>query len=117
MKNAGIGCGVFILFAVVICALNDRSMKKYLGFCNEYKMTYVMPLLASAVMGVVAVLIYYGLFTATRRVFFPLVLAVIVAILVYLVAYVVFTRIPENQMLTFPMGSKLVKILKFLHVY
>ena len=106
-----------ILFAVAICFFNDRSMKKYLGFRNEYRMTYIMPLLASAVMGGVALLVYYGLFSATRRVFIPLVIAIIIAILVYLVAYVVFTRIPENQMRTFPMGSKLVKILKFLHVY
>ncbi len=106
-----------ILFSVMCCVLNDISLKKYLGFRNELRVTYVMPLIASAVMAGAAAAVYFGLNALTHSMFIPLVLAVIVAILIYLVGYVVITRIPENEMRTFPMGSRLVKILKLLHVY
>ncbi|MBR3397198.1 MAG: polysaccharide biosynthesis protein [Lachnospiraceae bacterium] len=106
-----------ILFSVVLCVVNDLSLKKHLGFRNELRLTYAMPLLASAVMAAAAAGIYYGLHILTKQVFLPLVIAILAGVIVYLVMYAVFTRIPENQLRTFPMGSKMVKILKFLHVY
>ena len=68
-------------------------------------------------MAVAAVGVYYGLHTLMRQVFIPLVAAIIIAVIIYLVAYVIFTHTTEQQMLTFPMGSKLVRILKFLRVF
>ena len=56
-----------IIFSVVCCVMNIFSMKKYLGFRHEIRRTYMAPLLASAVMGILAVGVYYGLFTLTRR--------------------------------------------------
>ena len=106
-----------ILFSVMCCVLNDISLKKYLGFKNEFKQTYAMPALASAVMAVAAVAVYYGLHTLLHGMLIPLAVSVIIAIVIYLIAYVIFTRIPENEMRTFPMGSRLVKILKMLRVY
>ena len=106
-----------ILFSVMCCVLNDISLKKHLGFRNEYKNTYVMPALASGVMAVAAIAVYYGLHALTKGMLIPLAAAVIVAIIIYLIAYVIFTRIPENEMRTFPMGGKLVRILKILRVY
>jgi len=106
-----------ILFAVVLCVANDLSLKKYLGFRNELRLTYAMPLLSSAIMALAAAGVYYGLHTLTKQVFLPLVLAIIIAVVIYLVAYVIFTRTTEKQMLTFPMGGKLVRILKILRVF
>lgn len=106
-----------ILFSVMCCILNDLSLKKYLGFKNEFKQTYAMPVLASAVMAVAAAAVCYGLHTLLKGMLIPLAIAVIVAIVLYLIAYVIFTRIPENEMRTFPMGTKLVRLLKLLRVY
>ena len=46
---------------------------------------YVIPLLASLVMGAIVLGIYYGLFTLTHRVFLPLILSVVVGVFVYFV--------------------------------
>lgn len=51
-----------IVYAIVVCVMNDFFMKKYLGCTgkNPWKAAYVSPLIASAVMGVVAAGVYYG---------------------------------------------------------
>ncbi|HIS81150.1 MAG TPA: polysaccharide biosynthesis protein [Candidatus Scatomonas merdavium] len=106
-----------ILFSVIYCLLNSLSMRKHLGYRNEMRQTYMEPLLASAGMGVVAALIYYGLFAVTRRPFICLVISIVVAVVVYLVLYVIVSRTSEEEMRRFPLGSKLVKMLRMLRVY
>ena len=46
-------------------------------------------------MGAVAAAVYYGLFHLTRRPFISLVIAVLVAVLAYLVLYVIVSRTTE----------------------
>ena len=54
-----------IVYAIVVCVMNDFFMKKYLEYKNPWKAAYVSPLIASAVMGVVAagvgIVIYIGI--------------------------------------------------------
>ena len=42
-----------IVYAVVMCVLNDRAMKKYMNYRNPWKKAYLPPLLASVPMGLV----------------------------------------------------------------
>ena len=81
------------------------------------KDTYVNPLIASAFMAVVAAVIYYLIFFATRRPFIGLIISVIAAVAAYLVFYVLFGRIPEEELRRYPMGTKLVKIMRLIRVY
>ncbi len=106
-----------ILFSVVYCLMNALSMKRYLGHKNEMKKTYLEPLLASVLMGAVAVLVYRGLFHLLRRPFIALVIAILAAILVYLVGYVKVSHTTEEEMRRFPMGTKLVKVLRMIRIY
>ncbi len=106
-----------ILFSVIICILNGISIRKFLGHKNEWKKTYLQPLIASAGMGAAAFAVYQGLFLATRRPFIGLVVAILLAVVVYLILYVVVTRTSEEEMRKFPMGGKLVKVLRMLKVY
>lgn len=106
-----------ILFSVIYCVLNGLSMRKHLGYRNEMRKTYMEPLLASAVMGVVAALVYYGLFMLTRRPLICLAAAVVIAVVAYLVLYVIVSRTSEEEMRRFPLGGKLVQVLRILRVY
>ncbi len=101
-----------ILFSAVCCVMNVFSMRKYLGFRGEIRRTYTAPLLASALMGILAVAVYYGLFTVTRRPFICLMISVLLAMLLYMLLYVRFSGISEEEMLRFPMGGRLVRILR-----
>ena len=106
-----------IIFSVVYCILNAISMRKYLGFRNEFKKTYVEPLLASAFMGVIAALVYYALFAVARRPFIALVIAIIIGVLSYIVFYVLISRIKEEELRKFPAGGVLVKALRAMKLY
>ena len=106
-----------ILFGVACCILNDISLKKYLGFKNEFMMTYGMPIIASAGMAAAVFFIFKGLYALTGSVLASLAVAVIIAIFVYIVVYVVVSGVHEEELRRYPMGGKLVKILKLLKIY
>ena len=106
-----------IIFSVVCCVMNIFSMKKYLGFRHEIRRTYMAPLLASAVMGILAVGVYYGLFTLTRRPFICLLISIALSMLLYMTLYVRLSGITEEEMLHFPMGGKLVRIMRMIKVF
>ena len=101
----------------MICLLNAVSIRKFLGHRNEWKKTYLQPLIASAGMGLVAFAVYQGLFLLTRRPFIALLVSVVLAVLVYLILYVIVTKTSEEEMRKFPMGGKLVKVLRMLKIY
>ena len=66
--------GVYVLvfgnctYALQVCYLNQKALRQKIGYKQEIKRTYVIPLLASLVMGAIVLGIYYGLFTLTHRV-------------------------------------------------
>ena len=106
-----------IAFSVSMCFLNNLSIRKYLRFRNEIRNTYLKPLAAAAGMGVVTWIVYYGLYLLTRLEALCLLAAIVVAVPLYLILYVWITQIPEEEMRRFPMGTKIVKVLKLLGIY
>lgn len=108
---------VNIIFAVCMCILNSIALTKFLGFRNDIKGPYLYPLAAACGMGVFAWIIYYGLFVLTRRPSIGLIVSVIIAIPIYLVLYVIVSKISEEDMKKFPLGGKVVALLRLIRVY
>lgn len=106
-----------MVFGICMCILNQIALRKYLDYKNEYLDTYIKPLAASAVMGVAAWIIYYGSYILIRRNIVCLILAIPLACVIYLIAYVMITKMPEKEMRKFPMGSVLVKVMRVLRIY
>ena len=98
-----------ILFSLSMCVLNNLSIRKHLNFRNEFKNTYVKPLIAAAIMGVVTWVVYYGLFAITKRPSISMLIAILIAIVV--------SGTTEAEMRRMPMGTKLVKVLRILRIY
>lgn len=72
-----------IIYCSLVCYLNQRALHQALRFKQEIKRTFLLPLLVSAIMAVVVLIVYYGLFTLTRKVFIPFILAVVIGVVVY----------------------------------
>lgn len=68
-------------------------------------------------MGVAAWIVYYGLHVLIGRNLICLIVAIPTAVAVYMLLYVIITKIPEEEMRRFPMGTKLVRIFRMLHIY
>ena len=105
-----------IVFAVCMCVLNALSLKKYLGHKNDFVNGYGKPLLASVGMGLVAWIVYYGMYIFVPIKILCLGVSVILAVLVYMILYVIVTKATKEQMRKLPMGSYMVKVLVKLHI-
>ena len=69
-------------FSGLIFVLNFISLYKYIGYRQEIFKTFIIPLMCSAVMGLVALLVYIGLYSVVHINIVALAAAVVVAVLV-----------------------------------
>lgn len=76
-----------IVYSIVICILNDISMKKYIHYKNPWGTVYLCPLLASIPMGAAAGGIYYLLELVTGSNLISLLFAIAIGGMIYLSFY------------------------------
>ena len=109
----------YIFFGALMCILNNLAIRKHLRYRQEIKRTFVIPVIASAIMGVVSKLLYQVIYTAlgesTIAMVAGLVVAVMVAVVVYFVALLAMRGLREKELRAFPKGHLLVKVAKKLH--
>ncbi|MCI8514800.1 MAG: polysaccharide biosynthesis protein [Lachnospiraceae bacterium] len=105
-----------MLFGLGMCLLNGRSIAKYLQYRQEIKKTFLLPTLASLVMGGAC----YGTYTLVYRLLShnltAVLLAILAAVAVYGVLLLLLKCIDEIEMYQFPFGRKLVRVAKILHL-
>lgn len=109
----------YIFFGALMCILNNMAIRKHLRYRQEIKRTFLIPIVSSAVMGVVSKLLYNVLYTAmgetTAAMLISLVIAVVVAIIIYFAALLAMRGLRERELRAFPKGHVLVKMAKKLH--
>lgn len=105
-----------IVYAIVMCFLNDRAMKKYMGYKNPWKRAYLPPLLASVPMAIVAGGGYYAIYAVIHSNFISLAVSVSLAVVVYLICYLIFSKPTDEELLAIPGGTHLLKILRKLPI-
>lgn len=106
-----------IIYSVLICILNDRSMKKYLSYKNKWVDAYLIPFLASIPMALAAWLLFMGVYFLIPSDLLGLAVSVPLAAVVYVVLYIVIARVPEEELRAFPFGGILVRIAGILRIY
>ena len=99
-----------IVYAVVMCLLNDRSIKKYMGYKNPWRSAYLNPLLASVPMAVVAGFSYYGIYKLIHSNFISLGIAVVLGMVAYFIVYLAVSKPSDEQFAMMPGGAYLKKI-------
>ena len=99
-----------IIYAVVVCVMNDFFMKKYLEYKNPWKAAYVSPLIASAVMGVVAAGVYYGFHAILPSNIICLGVSIILAAAAYFLVYILVDKTASERLSRMPGGAYLVRI-------
>ena len=95
-----------------MCLLNQRSVRKAIGYRQEMLKSFVVPGFAAALMGMAAWAVYEGfllLVKSPRIAVFP---AVIVGAAVYFVLILLFRGLTESELKGFPKGYLLVKLAK-----
>ena len=105
-----------IVFSMCMCWLDQRKVHKVCGFKLNIGDTFVKPLIASAVMGVVALLVYLGLNAVIGGHWFPVCAAILAAIPVYVVVVLKIGALSEDDILALPMGVRLLRYCRKLHL-
>ena len=105
-----------IVYAVVMCVLNERKMKQYMGYKNKWRSAYIYPFLASVPMGLTAGVVYYGLaYILPDRMLVKLILlgiSVVLAAAVYFAVYLSLSRPTEEELSMLPGGRILARFVR-----
>lgn len=101
-----------VLYALCVCALNWRAIARHAEYRQEIRSTFLMPTLCAAVMGAVAYLAYHGLYLLTERNMISVLAAIAAAVVCYGLLLVVTRTVSEEELLGFPKGGSLVRLLK-----
>ncbi|MEY8352184.1 polysaccharide biosynthesis protein [Lachnospiraceae bacterium 54-53] len=105
-----------ILFAFTMCILNGLSIRKFLTYRQEMRKTFLLPTLASGIMGGAAYGAYYLVHMALKRNALAVLAAIAAAVLVYGVLLLKLRCVDELELLNVPGGRKLVRMARKFHL-
>ena len=103
-----------IVYALIMCILNQRAMWKELKYHNPWKEAYLLPMAAAVPMGIVAFVVYHGVYAVMKSNFIALIPAIALGGCVYFLAYVVIAKPKEEDFAGIPGGRTLVKVARKL---
>lgn len=104
-----------ILFAAIVCVLNALSIRKYLRYKQELARTFVIPAIASAVMGGVIWLINLLLSKVAGNVL-TVILGIIIGMIVYFITLILLKGINERDLRSMPGGRTVLSIAKMFRL-
>ena len=105
-----------IVFAACMCYLNQRKVHKVCGFRMNIMDTFVKPLIASAVMGIVTYAVYLVLDLLVGGRWIPAIVAILTAMIVYVVVVLKIGTLSEGDIKALPMGARLLRLCRKLHL-
>lgn len=105
-----------VVYALVMCVLNDRALKKYLGYKNPWRSAYFVPILASIPMGIVAVVVYKLVYVVIGSNFISLIPSIALAMVVYFVGYLVVAKPKKEDLAALPGGTRLAQAAQKLKI-
>lgn len=105
-----------ILFALMMCILNHRSIKKYLNYRQELKKTFILPLVSALVMGALSLIVQKLVYRFVGSNLISIICAFIIAVIVYAVMLLVLRIVDEEELDMVPFGGKIAKVARKLHL-
>ncbi len=103
-------------FGLIMCILNGRSLRRYSGYRQEVKRTFVVPAIASAGMGVVVFLVYRLVMYLIRINAAATIVSILAGIVTYFILLLMFRGVTEKELLRFPKGKLLVSVARRMHL-
>ena len=113
----GFHMGIYsMVFANILCLMNARSIRNLLGYRQEMKKTVVIPVIASAVMGLFTFGSYQLVHLAVKSNALSTMFAMMVAVIVYGVLLIKLGALSAAELKTMPGGTKLLRGFRKLHL-
>lgn len=105
-----------VTYPLVVCVLNAISVERHIHYHQEYRTTFIVPAIASAVMGACAYLIYRVGYATVHSNVIACLLSIVVAVVVYFVLILLLGGLTESDLPDFPMGMRIGRVAKKLHL-
>lgn len=105
-----------IIYSFLMCVLNEFSVRQYLDAKMDIKKIYLVPILASLVMGVVAWGSYHLLYLVLPSNVICVIVAIVLAIIFYGIAIIKTGGYGQEELLKLPMGARIVRLAKKVHL-
>ena len=99
-----------ILYALVVCVLNYRALRKEISYRQELKKTFLIPIICSLLMGLFGRVVYQLLVKLGVYVSVSSVIAIVVCIPVYFVILIVLKGVGREELSKLPMGNRICKV-------
>ena len=103
------------LFSVTMCIFNQHDINKTIGYRQEYKKTFLLPLISAAIMGAAARGVYFLTRFITGNAI-ATIISLAAAVGVYVLALIFTGTLTEDDLLEMPKGRTLVRVFRKLHL-
>lgn len=103
-------------FALSMCILNSRALRKHLSYRQEIRRTFAGPLLCAAAMGVSTLGAKLLLMRFTESRALCTALPILLAVLVYAPLLILSGTVTEHELSLFPKGRQLVRLVRRMHL-
>lgn len=103
-------------FALLMCLLNGYGIYRYIGFKHNTVKTFLIPALASAIMGVVVYVVYMVLQMVLHINALSTMTAILLGAFIYFVSMLILHGLNEEDLLSFPGGRKLIALGRKMHL-
>ena len=99
-------------YSFIMCMLNQRAVRRAVGYRQEIVRSFLIPGLAAAFMGAAAWAVYEGLLLLTKSPRISVIPAILIGAGVYFVMLILMRGVTEKELRSFPKGNLLVKVAK-----
>ena len=100
-----------IIFALVICLLNALSIRRYIAYRQEWRKTFLVPLIASIIMAFAAYAVYRLLHMFLGN-SVSTVAAILAGMIVYAISLVAFRGMTRSEIMKLPKGALIVRVFE-----
>lgn len=105
-----------VFFAVIMCLLNNFSIRKHIGYRQEYVKTFLIPLIGAVAMGIVVWGSYTGIHKLSGSNTIATLVSITLGILVYFVVFLLLKGMDREELEAMPLGRTLARIAVKLHL-
>lgn len=108
--------GSSIVFSICCAGLNVREIKKTVKYHQEITNTFLKPFLASVIMGIVAYVVYTGIYAILPGRLIPTMVAILFAAVTYAIFVLKLGTLSKQDILDLPKGRMIYNIAKKFHL-
>lgn len=100
-----------VIFALVVCVLNALTIRRYLGYRQEYVRTFILPTIAAVIMAFGTYLVYrfFNLFAGNT---ISVIIAILAGAFIYAVGLVAFHVFTVDEIAAMPKGKSIIRFFR-----